>query len=73
MDLLIRGGYDGGQRDMHTFTYFRPLLQGLSESSTESLANPEDTQVRLTLASPIKSGLNIAVNTGVLLAKWYFR
>ena len=45
----------------------------LSESSTESLATPEDTQVRLTLASPIKSGLNIAVNAGVLLAKWYFR
>ena len=45
----------------------------LSESSTEGLANPEDTQVRLTLASPIKSGLNIAVNAGVLLAKWYFR
>ena len=45
----------------------------LSESSTESLANPEDTQVRLTLASPIKSGLNIAVNAGVLLAKWYFK
>lgn len=45
----------------------------LSESSTESLATPEDTQARLTLASPIKSGLNIAVNAGVLLAKWYFR
>jgi rRNA methylase len=45
----------------------------LSESSTEGLATSEDTRVRLTLASPIKSGLNIAVNAGVLLAKWYFR
>ena len=45
----------------------------ISESSTESLAAPEDSPVRLTLASPIKSGLNIAVNAGVLLAKWYFR
>ena len=45
----------------------------LSEGSTESLAEKQDTQVRLTLASPIKNGLNIAVNAGVLLAKWYFK
>lgn len=45
----------------------------LSEGSTESLTEKQDTQVRLTLASPIKNGLNIAVNSGVLLAKWYFK
>lgn len=45
----------------------------LSEGSTESLAEKQDTQVRLILASPIKNGLNIAVNAGVLLAKWYFK
>ena len=31
----FRGGYDGGQRDSHTFTYFRPLLQGLNHLSND--------------------------------------
>ena len=31
----FRGGYDVGQRDSHTFTYFRPLLQGLNHLSND--------------------------------------
>ncbi|WP_439258201.1 TrmH family RNA methyltransferase [Lonepinella sp. BR2271] len=36
-------------------------------------ATKEDTQVNLSLANPLKSGLNVAVATGVLLAKWVAR
>ncbi|WP_439294948.1 TrmH family RNA methyltransferase [Lonepinella sp. BR2882] len=33
----------------------------------------EDTKVNLSLANPLKNGLNVAVATGVLLAKWVAR
>ncbi|SSY94532.1 23S rRNA (guanosine-2'-O-)-methyltransferase RlmB [Aggregatibacter aphrophilus] len=45
----------------------------LSEGSTEDLINKEDEQVRLSFANPLKSNLNVAVNAGVLLAKWHFK
>ena len=45
----------------------------LSEGSTEDLVNKEDEQVRLSFANPLKSNLNVAVNAGVLLAKWHFK
>lgn len=44
----------------------------LSEGSTENLVSKEDEQVRLSFANPLKSNLNVAVNAGVLLAKWHF-
>lgn len=44
----------------------------LSESSTKDLREKQDLAVRLSLSSPLKNGLNIAVNSGILLAKWYF-
>ncbi|TYB29909.1 tRNA/rRNA methyltransferase [Aggregatibacter actinomycetemcomitans] len=45
----------------------------LSEGSTETLAEKSDEQVRLSLGNPLKNGLNVSVNAGILLAKWYFR
>jgi ATP-dependent RNA helicase srmB len=45
----------------------------LSEGSTEALSEKSDEQVRLAFASPLKNGLNVSVNAGILLAKWYFR
>ncbi|WP_109079101.1 tRNA/rRNA methyltransferase [Aggregatibacter kilianii] len=44
----------------------------LSEGSTEALAEKTDEQVRLSFDSPLKNGLNVSVNAGILLAKWYF-
>ncbi len=44
----------------------------LSEGSTADLCEKPDLSVRLSLSSPLKNGLNIAVNGGILLAKWYF-
>lgn len=43
----------------------------LSESTTAHLASPQDTAVRFAAGGPIKNGLNVAVNAGILLAKWY--
>ncbi|WP_233117502.1 TrmH family RNA methyltransferase [Aggregatibacter actinomycetemcomitans] len=45
----------------------------LSEGSTETLAEKSDEQVRLSFGNPLKNGLNVSVNAGILLAKWYFR
>ena len=45
----------------------------LSEGTTEALLEKNDEQVRLAFASPVKNGLNVSVNAGILLAKWYFR
>ncbi|MBN6077790.1 tRNA/rRNA methyltransferase [Aggregatibacter actinomycetemcomitans] len=45
----------------------------LSEGSTDTLANKADEQVRLSFGNPLKNGLNVSVNAGILLAKWYFR
>ena len=45
----------------------------LSEGSTEALSEKNDEQVRLAFTSPVKNGLNVSVNAGILLAKWYFR
>ncbi|OOF57698.1 TrmH family RNA methyltransferase [Rodentibacter myodis] len=44
----------------------------LSEGNTTDLREKQDLNVRLSLSNPLKNGLNIAVNSGVLLAKWYF-
>ncbi|OOF58113.1 TrmH family RNA methyltransferase [Rodentibacter genomosp. 2] len=43
-----------------------------SESGTLDLYERPDVNVRLSLSSPLKNGLNIAVNSGILLSKWYF-
>ena len=45
----------------------------LSEGSTDDIREKEDVNVRLSLSNPLKIGLNIAVNTGVLLAHWYVK
>ncbi|MFZ7142749.1 TrmH family RNA methyltransferase [Avibacterium avium] len=42
----------------------------LSESAGENLAKNHDEVVNLSLANPLKAGLNVAVAAGVLLAKW---
>ena len=44
----------------------------LSENSSDDFIGQNDSQVRLSLRNPLKHGLNVAVNTGILLAKWYF-
>ncbi|PJG84944.1 tRNA/rRNA methyltransferase [Conservatibacter flavescens] len=43
----------------------------LSETSSEALAAPQDTQVALSTVNPLKHGLNVTVAAGVLLATWY--
>jgi len=45
----------------------------LSEGSTDDIREKEDVNVRLSLSNPLKTGLNIAVNTGILLAHWYVK
>ena len=45
----------------------------LSEGSTDDIREKEDVNVRLSLSNPLKIGLNIAVNTGILLAHWYVK
>lgn len=42
----------------------------LSESSTTTLTNKGDDVVNLSFNNPLKTGLNVAVQTGILLAKW---
>ncbi|MGX2949334.1 TrmH family RNA methyltransferase [Ursidibacter sp. B-7004-1] len=43
----------------------------LSEVVANDVEYPEDTNVQLSFANPLNSGLNVAVNTGILLAQWY--
>ena len=43
----------------------------LSEVVSSEIEYPEDTNVQLSFANPLNSGLNVAVNAGVLLAQWY--
>ncbi|KAE9540532.1 tRNA/rRNA methyltransferase [Ursidibacter maritimus] len=43
----------------------------LSEVVANDMEYPEDTNVQLSFANPLNSGLNVAVNTGILLAQWY--
>lgn len=45
----------------------------LSEGSTDDIREKQDVNVRLSLSNPLKAGLNIAVNTGILLAHWYVK
>ena len=45
----------------------------LSEGSTDDIRDKQDVNVRLSLSNPLKAGLNIAVNTGILLAHWYVK
>lgn len=43
----------------------------LSEVVSNDIEYPEDTVVQLSFANPLNSGLNVAVNAGILLAQWY--
>ncbi|MDP8170704.1 TrmH family RNA methyltransferase [Pasteurella skyensis] len=43
----------------------------LSEIISNEIDYPEDTTVQLSVVNPLQSGLNVAVNSGVLLAHWY--
>ncbi|OOF42386.1 rRNA methyltransferase [Rodentibacter rarus] len=52
--------------------FHRKIVFLLSESHTDDLYEKQDLSVRLSLSNPLKNGLNIAVNSGILLAKWYF-
>jgi len=45
----------------------------LSEGSTDDIREKQDVNVRLSLSNPLKTGLNIAVNAGILLAYWYVK
>lgn len=42
----------------------------LSESTTESLVQQGDSVVNLAFNNPLNTGLNVAVQAGILLAKW---
>lgn len=43
----------------------------LSEVPTSEIAYAEDTTVQLSFDNPLNSGLNVAVNAGILLNQWY--
>lgn len=43
----------------------------LAENVSNEIEYSEDTNVQLSFANQLNSGLNVAVNTGVLLASWY--
>ncbi|MEG9488408.1 TrmH family RNA methyltransferase [Mannheimia indoligenes] len=43
----------------------------LSEIPASEIAYMEDTTVQLSFNNPLNSGLNVAVNTGILLNQWY--
>lgn len=43
----------------------------LSEIPTGDIAYTEDTTVHLSFSNPLNSGLNVAVNAGILLNQWY--
>lgn len=43
----------------------------LSENVPEENEYPMDTNVQLAVSNPLNSGLNVAVNCGVVLAQWY--
>lgn len=43
----------------------------LSEIPASEIAYTEDTTVQLSFNNPLNSGLNVAVNTGILLNQWY--
>ena len=45
----------------------------LSEGSTDDIRDKQDVNVRLSLSNPLKAGLNIAVNAGILLSHWYVK
>ncbi|OOF69700.1 TrmH family RNA methyltransferase [Rodentibacter caecimuris] len=42
----------------------------LSEKPTESLIERDDILINLSASNPLKNGLNVAVQIGILLAKW---
>ncbi|MFA9487704.1 MULTISPECIES: TrmH family RNA methyltransferase [unclassified Mannheimia] len=43
----------------------------LSEIPASDIAYTEDTTIQLSFSNPLNSGLNVAVNTGILLNQWY--
>ena len=43
----------------------------LSEVVSNHIEYSEDTTVQLSVNNPLVSGLNVAVNAGVLLTQWY--
>lgn len=43
----------------------------LSDVIANEVEYPNDTTVQLSFVNPLNSGLNVAVNAGILLAQWY--
>lgn len=43
----------------------------LSDVIANEVEYPDDTTVQLSFVNPLNNGLNVAVNTGILLAQWY--
>lgn len=43
----------------------------LSETISSEVEYSEDTNVQLSFSNPLNSGLNVAVNAGIVLAQWY--
>lgn len=57
---------------LNQFSFAPKSVIVLSEGDASDLATPEDAKVRLALSAPLENGLNVAVNAGILLSKWYF-
>ncbi len=43
----------------------------LSETPTQEIEYPEDTNLQLSFENPLNSGLNVAVSAGIVLNQWY--
>lgn len=61
---------DKQAQGLHKVRLENKVVLVLSESSSEYLVSQGDIVANLSFANPLKSGLNVAVQAGVLLAKW---
>lgn len=61
---------DKQAQGLHKVRLKNKVVLLLSESSTSHLAETGDSIANLSFSNPLKSGLNVAVQAGVWLAKW---
>ncbi|OOF37164.1 TrmH family RNA methyltransferase [Rodentibacter heidelbergensis] len=69
---VVHIAQDKAGQPLDQVQFHRKVVFLLSETHTADLYENQDLNLRLSLSNPLKSGLNIAVNSGILLAKWYF-
>ncbi|MGF7453164.1 TrmH family RNA methyltransferase [Pasteurella bettyae] len=57
-------------KGVHKLALAKKVVFVLSESDTSVLAQQNDEVINLSFANPLRTGLNVAVVAGVLLAEW---